>query len=217
MQRRLELEDRGDASLGTRAAGRGGVRHEELEEPIRVRKGGKHLMRDAIRGPQRSSEVLRGNQSSSEAITLWASTRSSSRASSSETQSRRAEIVSRSVEGCSNSVRRYRLPAAVLHCAHRDRRRGEHLHAQGYGLSPSQRHSEAFGGACHHPIRSVTWLSAPKRDAFGSPVRRLRRSSRLATVAGSRSITPSTLRYLWKRGRRDEHSHAQGASCFRRM
>ena len=146
MQRCLELEDRGDASLGTRAAGRGGVRHEELEEPIRVRKGGKHLMRDAIRGPQRSSEVLRGNQSSSEAITLWASTRSSSRASSSETQSRRAEIVSRSVEGCSNSVRRYRLPAAVLHCAHRGRRRGEHLHAQGYGLSPTQRHSEALRG-----------------------------------------------------------------------
>ena len=121
-------------------------------------------MRDAIRGPQRSSEVLRGNQSSSEAITLWASTRSSSRASSSETQSRRAEIVSRSVEGCSNSVRRYRLPAAVLHCAHRgrrrgehlhaqgyglmhsQRRRGEHLHAQGYGLSPTQRHSEALRG-----------------------------------------------------------------------
>ena len=45
------------------------------------------------------------------------------------------------------------------------------------------------------PAPVLQWLSTPNRESFGSPVRLLRSTSRLETVAGSRSIVPSTCAY----------------------
>ena len=43
------------------------------------------------------------------------------------------------------------------------------------------------------PALVLQWLRTPKRDVLASPVRTLRSSSRLVTVAGSSSMMPSTL------------------------
>ena len=43
------------------------------------------------------------------------------------------------------------------------------------------------------PAPVLQWLRTPKRDVLASPVRTFRSSSRLATVAGSSSMMPSTL------------------------